>query len=96
MSNVVANVDTTASNHKAAKKKEINNWRMFDVPSEVFRKFETGRNKYERWSKYLDSADEAQCEICDYAKKNPKHTIVLRDSTSGVLRQIRRRAANGS
>ena len=63
---------------------------MFDVPSDTFRKFENGRNRFERWSKYLDVNDESQLEIVNYAKRYPKNTIVLRDSESGVLRQIRR------
>lgn len=79
--------------HKHARSSD--KWKMFDVPSDVFRRFETGRNKFERWSKYLDPNDESQQEIATYAKKNPKNTIVLRDSTNGVLRQIRRRASHG-
>lgn len=89
--NVVANIDTTPTNHDNGVNKK---WKMFDVPPEVFRKFETGRNKYERWSKYLDASDENQKTILDYAKRRPKNTIVLRDSSNGVLRQIRRRSSN--
>jgi hypothetical protein len=91
--NVVANIDTTPTNHKQHQRSS-DTWKMFDVPTEVFRRFETGRNKFERWSKYLDTSDESQAEILNYAKKQPKNTIILRDSTNGVLRQIRRRAAN--
>jgi hypothetical protein len=71
-------------------------WKMFDVPTTIFRRFETGRNKFERWSKYLDMSDQQQQSLYDYAKKNSKHTIVLRDSESGALRSIRRRAMNES
>lgn len=88
--NVVGNVDTTATNHPTQGK----NWKLFDVPTDVFRRFETGRNKFERWSKYLDINDEYQKTIVDYAKTKPKHTIVLRDSNNGAMRQIRRRSAN--
>lgn len=69
-----------------------NNWKLFDVPPDVFRRFETGRNPFERWSKFLDESDEVQGEILKYAKSKPKNTIVLRDSTNGVLRAIRRRS----
>ena len=93
--NVVANIDTTPTNHKAHKTSS-DDWKMFDVPTDVFRRFETGRNKFERWSKYLDPADESQMEIFTYAKKFPKNTIVLRDCTNGVLRQIRRKSSNHS
>lgn len=69
-------------------------WRLFDVPTDVFRRFETGRNRFERWGKYLDMQDEEQSALYDYAKKNRGHTIVLRDSSSGALRSIRKRAMN--
>jgi hypothetical protein len=92
--NVVANIDTTPTNHNAAlHTRSSDTWKMFDVPSDVFKRFENGRNRFERWSKYLDTNDESQAEILKYAKGSPKNTIVLRDSTNGVLRQIRRRAS---
>lgn len=70
------------------------NWKMFDVPSDTFRRFQTGRNKFERWSKYLDEADETQAAIKQYALKKPQHTIVLRDSDTGAMRSIRRKSSN--
>lgn len=69
-------------------------WKLFNVPTDVFRRFETGRNKFERWSKYLNTEDQEQQELYTYAKNNSKHTIVLRDSTTGALRSIRKRAMN--
>jgi len=79
------------------KKKKVKEqkYKMFEVPAEVFRKFDTGRNKFERWSKYLDLADENQKTIYDYATRNTKAVVVLRDSTTGAMRAIRRRSANG-
>lgn len=70
-------------------------WRLFSVKPDVFRRFETGRNKFERWSKYLDLTDETHKEIFDYAKKNKgKKTIVLQCSETGAMRSIRKRAVN--
>jgi arylsulfatase A-like enzyme len=69
-------------------------YEIFDVSSDVFRRFETGRNRYERWKKYLDEDDENQASILKYAKKHPKNTIVLRCSDNGAMRAIRRRAIN--
>jgi len=69
-------------------------YKDFDVPSDVFRKFSAGRNKFERWSKYLNLADENQKAIYDYAKKNRDSLIVLRNSDTGALRAIRRKASN--
>ena len=75
-----------------AKKKR--KYKDFNVPSEIFRRFDTGRNKFERWSKYLDLQDENQKSLYAYAKKNRNSVIILRDETTGALRSIRRRAAN--
>ena len=69
-------------------------YRDFDVPSEVFRRFQTGRNKFERWSKYLNLQDEAQFEIYKYAIRNRNATIILRDEETGALRSIRKKASN--
>lgn len=70
-------------------------YKMFDVTTDVFRKFNTGRNKFERWAKYLDMSEEGQKCIYDYAKKKPKNTIVLRDETTGAMRAIRRKSSCG-
>lgn len=71
------------------------NWKLFSVKPELFRKFETGRNRFERWSKYLDMSDEGDAEIYEYAKKNgDKKTIILRCCETGALRSIRKRAMN--
>ena len=70
-------------------------YREFDVPTEVFRRFQTGRNKFERWAKYLDLTDSDQQKIYDYARKNRDAVVVLRDSTTGALRAIRQKASNG-
>jgi hypothetical protein len=69
-------------------------YRDFDVPSDVFRRFQTGRNKFERWSKYLNLQDETQFEIYKYAIRNRNATIILRDEETGALRSIRRKASN--
>jgi|688.fasta_scaffold09764_19 hypothetical protein len=67
---------------------------QFDVNSDTFRKFETGRNRFERWSKYLNLQDDSEKAIYDYAMKNRDHTIVLRNGDTGAMRSIRRRALN--
>jgi hypothetical protein len=69
-------------------------YRDFDVPTDVFRRFQSGRNKFERWAKYLDLTNSDQKKIYDYARKNRDAVVVLRDSTTGALRSIRQRAAN--
>ena len=73
----------------------IRRYKKFSIPSDAFRKFETGRNKFERWSKFLDLQDGSQKAVYDYAKKNPKNTIILTDATTGAMRSIRKRSSNG-
>jgi len=66
----------------------------FDVPSDVFRRFENGRAKFERWTKFFNLQDEKQYKIYEYAKKNRDATIILRDEATGALKAIRPKAAN--
>ena len=66
------------------------NWKMFTVCSETFRKFETGRFKFERWAKYLNLQDEAEKAVYDFASANRKKTVVLQCSETGALRAVRR------
>jgi hypothetical protein len=66
------------------------NWKMFTVCAETFRKFDTGRYKFERWARYLNLQDETEKAVYDYASTNRKKTVVLKCSTTGALRAIRR------
>lgn len=70
-------------------------WKMFKVPNEIFRRFENGRNKFERWSKYLQLEDETQREIYEYSKRYRENTVVLQCADTGALRAIRRKSSNG-
>lgn len=74
--------------------KKKTKYKDFSVPSDIFRRFDTGRNKFERWSKYLNLEDDNQKAIYSYAKKNRKSVIILRDETTGAMRCIRRKANN--
>lgn len=51
----------------------------FIVNDDVFRRFKGGKSKYRRWSEYLNLEDEGQRAIYDWAKKNPKGIIVLKN-----------------
>lgn len=69
-------------------------YKQFDVEPELFRKFQTGRVKFERWSNYLNMEDAGHKEIYNYARSG-RGLVVLRDKSSGALRAIRHRSANG-
>lgn len=66
------------------------NYKQFDIDSATFRKFECGKVKHANWSGYLNLNDACHKEIYDYATTNPSHVVILRDSSTGVLRAIRR------
>ena len=68
--------------------------KQFDVSTDVFRRFSTGRNKFERWNKFLDLNDENQKAIYDYATKNRGASVILRDSETGAIRAIRPKSSN--
>jgi hypothetical protein len=62
-------------------------YRVFDVSSETFRKFESGRIRYERWSKFIN---EDEKDIVKYYNRNENSVIVLRNADNGALRALYR------
>jgi len=76
-------------------KKKKRKYETFDVSDEVFHKFSKGKTKFERWSRYLDMTDESQKRIYDWAKRNHNGAIILRNSTTGVVRGIRYNRTGG-
>ena len=60
-------------------------YKVFEVSPETFKRFEPGRTKYERWSKYIT---ENEREIADYYNSNKDAVIVLRNSFNGALRAL--------
>jgi hypothetical protein len=64
------------------------------ISDETFNRFQTGRTKFERWSKFLNLQDDTEKSIFDFHRKNKGATIYLRNEKTGALRAIRPRAAN--
>ena len=64
------------------------------ISDETFNRFNTGRTKFERWSKYLNLQDDVEKSIFDFHRKSKDATIYLRNEKTGALRAIRPRAAN--
>lgn len=66
-------------------------YKQFDVESATFRKFQNGRMRFERWSKFLNLNNESDKSLYDYALQNRgrEHLIVIRDSSTGAMRAIR-------
>ena len=94
IANVTGDTPTMAMPPTGAAK-PLRRYKMFDVVPETFRKFEKGRVKFERWVRYLNLQDQKQKEIYDYATRNRRDVIVLRDNSTGALRAIRRRSIDG-
>tara|TARA_B110000495_G_scaffold59771_1_gene50729 strand:- start:1033 stop:1305 length:273 start_codon:yes stop_codon:yes gene_type:complete len=59
--------------------------KVFDVCDETFTRFEPGRVKYERWSKFIN---EDEREVADYYSLNKESVIVLRNSSNGAMRAL--------
>lgn len=72
-------------------------YKQFDLEPDTFKKFEKGKLKFERWSRFLDLKNENHKAIYDYAYQNRRHDhlIVIRDNSTGAMRAIRRRPCNG-
>lgn len=77
-----------------ATKKQARKYQEFDVDEDTFRKFQKGKARFERWSKYLNLQDEGHQAIYDWSKKNRSGVVILRNSATGAMRHIRRRSSN--
>ena len=62
---------------------------VFKVTPEVFSRFAKGKKKYERWSKYLNTEDEAEASIYSFARRNPDGMIILQCAETGNQKGIR-------
>lgn len=51
----------------------------FAVNDDIFRRFKSGKSKYRKWSEYLNLEDEGEQAIYNWARKNPKGIIVLKN-----------------
>jgi len=54
------------------------------VPSKMFHAGRMSKKKGQHWSKYFEE-QEGFGEIREYARKNPKKSIILQDENSGAL-----------
>lgn len=70
-------------------------YQRFKVPTNVFTRFDRGRKKHQRWTTFLDLNDEAQSQICQFAKKYRKALIILQDESTGAMRAIRSTSTDG-
>lgn len=70
-------------------------YRKFDVDTDTFRKFAPGKQRFERWSRFLNLQDQTHKSLYDYARANRgrEHLIVIRDSSTGAMRAIRHKVA---
>jgi len=69
------------------KKKRIpRKFAQFEVAPDTFDRFKKGKKKFTKWSEYLNLADPEHSKIYDYAKKNPKGVLVLKngDRVKGI------------
>lgn len=70
-------------------KKKKRKTALFRVTPEVFKRFSKGKKKFERWSKYLNTEDEAEASIYSFARKNPDGMIILQCDETGAQKGIR-------
>jgi hypothetical protein len=73
---------SVATDQPVIRLKKSRRFGAFDVPDHVFRRFANGKKKFDKWSKYLDLHDESQNKIYQYAKKNPRGILILKNGES--------------
>lgn len=73
------NTSGVAVSEPVINKKMIRRYQMYTVNDSIYNKFKNGKTKWTRWSEYLNLEDEGQAKIYNFARKNPKGIIVLKN-----------------
>tara|TARA_E500000305_G_C4024645_1_gene241045 strand:- start:131 stop:793 length:663 start_codon:yes stop_codon:yes gene_type:complete len=76
-------------------KKELRNYtgKKFKVSSDIFRRFEEGHIRYDRWDQYIEEEDDSPIvdTIKKYSLRNPTKPVVIENCESGEVVILRRR-----
>lgn len=64
-------------------------YQKFKIPASLFNKINSGRDKYQRWNKYLDLTDENQAMIANFCKKYKNATVIIEDEVTGCTRALK-------
>ena len=63
---------------------------VFKVSGEDFARCKFGKDKFARWAKHIDTDSEMGQRIYNYAKKNPKKSIIVQHEKSGHMLYLRK------
>jgi len=63
---------------------------VFKVSSDDFARCKFGKDKFARWAKHIDTDSEMGQRIYNYAKKNPKKSIIVQHEKSGHMLYLRK------
>ena len=63
---------------------------VFKVSGEDFAKCKFGKDKFARWAKHIDTDSKMGQRIYNYAKKNPKKSIIVQHEKSGHMLYLRK------
>lgn len=77
VANAVGSGAAVSTDYPAIRKKR--KYGAFEVNDDVFRRFAKGKKKFAKWSEYLDLQDDDQSKIYQFAKKNPKGILVIKN-----------------
>jgi hypothetical protein len=76
-------------------KKELKNYKgkKFKVSPDIFRRFEEGYARYNRWDKFIEEEDDSPIvdAIKKYSLQNPKKPVVIENNDDGEVIILRRR-----
>ena len=63
---------------------------VFKVNGADFAKCKFGKDKFARWARHIDTNSKVGQRIYDYAKKNPKKSIIVQHEKSGHMLYLRK------
>mgnify|MGYP003633777205 CR=1 FL=1 len=83
----IAGMDADSIGVRVKKKKRKT--QIFKVTPETFKRFAKGKKKFERWGKYLNTEDEVEASLYNFARRNPDGMIILQCADTGDQKGIR-------
>jgi hypothetical protein len=73
---------------KGSKRKKFAGCEVFEIDSDRYNRCRNIKTRYERYSR-LVGIDDIGTEIREYARKNPRKSIIVQDEATGVMTYLK-------
>ncbi len=89
----IAGMDKRLGRKRNKKELDKFNGRTFDLTPDMFRRMKEGKERYSRWSQFIEEEEDGPVidQIRSFSLRNPTSPVVIRDTESGEKAILRRK-----